>query len=104
MAKIQMDYQEMQTVAGDIKNQAEQANQVIVTLDNEVKQLIPTWSGASKEAFETLYLLFHKELERVPLMLAQVSQALLQTAATMAQAEQAAGAAVTATITTNDQV
>ncbi|MFZ6026128.1 MAG: WXG100 family type VII secretion target [Chloroflexota bacterium] len=102
MAKIQMDYQEMQAVAGDISKQADLANQVISTLDSSVKELLASWAGSSKEAFEMLYQLFHKELELVPALLTQSSQALLQTAATIAQAEQEAAATITATVTGND--
>ena len=100
--EIRLSYTEMRAVSADVKTQAEQARRVLDTLDRNVARLLPTWAGASKEAFQSTFVTFRKELVRVPEMLDQVSVALRNTANLIEQAEQQVSGDITATITADD--
>jgi WXG100 family type VII secretion target len=99
---IRLSYEDMRAVATDVVHQAEQARQVIDILERDVARLLPTWAGASKEAFETMFNLWRKELVLVPEMLDQVGLALRQTADRIQQAEQESVTDMAATVTADD--
>jgi WXG100 family type VII secretion target len=100
--EIRISYTEMRAVAGDISTQAEQSRNVIQALENDVGRLLPTWEGASKDAFQLTFAGFKKELVKVPEMLEQVSLALRNTADRIELAEQQASGDITATITADN--
>ena len=102
MGKIRMNYEEMRAAAGDIRTQAQRARDVVAELEGDVRRLLPTWEGASKDAFQSVYALCQSELERVPQMLDQVSQALARTADRIEQAEQQAGSDMQSTVTADE--
>ena len=100
--QIRLSYTEMRAVSADVQKQAEQARIMLNTLDNSVSRLLPTWAGASKEAFQSTFTTFRRELTKVPEMLEQVSLALRNTADLIEQAEQQASSNITATVTADD--
>lgn len=101
MSQIRMSYQEVRAVSSDIRSQAEKARQVMTTLQKSVNRLLPTWEGASRQAFQNTIVLYQKELNRVPELLDQISQTLAQTADRIQLAEEQAAADTSATIKTN---
>jgi len=102
MGVINLNYQQMRAVANDIRAQAEQAHNVIASLQRGVNRLMPTWEGASQVAFQSAYQICQKDLDRVPLMLEQISQTLTQIAAQIEQAEQQVQTSIHTTITADD--
>jgi WXG100 family type VII secretion target len=99
---IRMSYRQMRTVATDVIRQAEQARQVIDILEQDVARLLPTWSGASREAFESTYSVCREELMQVPEMLDQVGLALKQAADLVEQAEQQSAGEMSSTVTADN--
>jgi len=102
MGVIKLDYRQMRDVSLDVQRQADQARQVIAALQRAAQRLQATWAGASREAFDSAYALFYKEIERTPLMLDQISAALARTADTIEQAEQQAAAQTKSAITADN--
>lgn len=102
MGQLHMNYEEMRSVAGDVQGQAERSREVIAALQADVDRIEPTWVGESARAFVAVYGVCRKALQRVPLILDQVSRALHDTADMIEQAEQQAQASIHAVVTADD--
>lgn len=102
MSEIRINYQEMRAVAGDFQGQGESVQQILSTLDNRANQLMTSWEGVAEQAFMQELDSCRQRLRRVPEMLAQISQALRQTADRIEQAEMEASRSMASTITADN--
>ena len=102
MANIRINYDEMRSVASEFQNQSNATQQIINSLNNRAQQLLSSWEGVAEQSFMQELESCRQRLNRVPEMLAQVSQALRTTADRVEAAEQEAARAAASTITADN--
>jgi WXG100 family type VII secretion target len=102
MSQIRMSYDEMRAVASDFQAQSDAVSQILSTLNSRANQLMSTWEGVAEQSFMQELQSCQQRMSRVPEMLAQISQALNNTAAKIEEAEQAAASAIPSTITADN--
>jgi WXG100 family type VII secretion target len=89
MAEIRINYDEVRAAATDFDQQAETAEQLVLTLSQRTEQLVSSWDGAAQQAFAQDMAACRQLLGQVPDMLKQIAHALRSTADTIEAAEQA---------------
>ncbi len=89
MTEIRINYDEMRAAAADFDQQAETAEQLVLTLSQRTDQLVSSWDGSAQRAFIEDMAACRNFLGRVPELLKQIAHTLRTTADNIETAEQA---------------